>query len=237
MINKLFKKAIKRHTDSLIKAMMPALETEIATRLRPVIIAELDAQRQINWKDKCEWIFYHEDKNYYRYHSIDMTHIKRFERSSANMILLGNRLNHDELQKLAGIGKLAIEKCMNVIEKENRIKHVAKALWVFSEIEQRREALMFHPDIMLDLLATNLIREDEDPKEINLDIHNQKIQMLKGKVGDIPFLTEASLSDYLPDTKKLIGAIESTWEQHREMVQLSNQAYQRIHTELKSEII
>lgn len=238
MINWLFKKYINKKVDELVQIRIPALTEDLKAELRPVLIKEIEDQRKPDWKEKCEWLFYNEvdGKNYYKYTSFDHTHIQRFERSSANMILLGNRLNHNELEKLAEIGKTAIEKMMNVLQKENRIKHAEKALWVFQEMEMRREALMFHPDIMLDLMATNIIREDEDPKTINMDIHNQKIAMFKTKGGEIPFLIEASLKDYLPEWKKLLNAIKTTWEMHQEQVKISATAYQKIHTELQSEI-
>jgi hypothetical protein len=126
-----------------------------------------------------------------------------------------------------------LEKAMNSVQQTNRIEGVSVALWVFEELELRRNTLMFHPDIMVELLALNIIRDDEDPKTIDEVIHAEKLLLFKSKGAEIPFFVEASLKEYLPNWKELVLSIANSWELHKTQVQVAKEAYENIYTELK----
>ncbi len=223
--NSKLQQLIKDETDKRVEAMIPELEKKI--------YAGIESSRKVGWKDKCEFLFHHEGHDYYKYKSAENVHIKRFEQSSANLLLLSARLDHDELKKLASIGKKAMEKAMNSVQQSNRIEGVSTALWVFEELELRRNTLMFHPDIMVELLALNIIRDDEDPKEIDEAIHESKKLLFKTKGPEMPFFVEASLREYLPNWKELVQSIASSWELHKKQVVVAKEAYENIYTELK----
>lgn len=225
----------KTKLNELIKAESDKKVQELIPELEKTIIAGIENSRKHGWKEKCIFLFHHEGHDYYKYKSAENVHIQRFEKTSANLLLLGARLSHDELKKLAAIGKKALEKAMNSVQQNNRIEGVSHALWVFEELELRRETLMFHPDIMLELLALNIIRDDEDPKEIDEAVHNEKIKLFKTKGGEIPFFVEASLKEYLPAWKELIENISKSWEMHKSQIQVAKTAYDNIYTELKLE--
>lgn len=216
---------IKEQADKQVEALIPELEKRI--------YAGIESSRKIEWKDKCDFLFHHEGHDYYKYKSAENVHIKRFEQSSANLLLLSARLNHDEIKKLCDIGKVSLEKAMNSVQQSNRIEGVTYALWVFEELELRRNTLMFHPDVMVELLALNIIRDDEDPKEIDEAIHNEKLLMFKTKGPEIPFFVEASLKEYLPNWKEILLSIQKSWEMHKSQVKIAKEAYENIYTELK----
>lgn len=220
-----YEQRIKEETDKRVEALIPELEKKI--------YAGIESSRKVEWKDKCDFLFHYEGHDYYKYKTAENVHIKRFEQSSANLLLLSARLNHDELKRLAEIGKAALEKAMNSVQQNNRIEGVSHALWVFEELELRRNTLMFHPDIMIELLALNIIREDEDPKEIDEAIHESKKLMFKTKGPEIPFFVEASLKEYLPNWRELVLSIANSWEMHKTQVKVAKEAYDNIYTELK----
>ena len=220
-----YEQRIKDEVDKQVLSLIPELEAKI--------YAGIESSRKIEWKDKCDFLFHHEGHDYYKYKTAENVHIRRFEQSSANLLLLSARLNHDELKKLAEIGKASLEKAMNSVQQSNRIEGVSTALWVFEELELRRNTLMFHPDIMVELLALNIIRDDEDPKEIDETIHNEKLLMFKTKGPEIPFFVEASLKEYLPNWKEILLSISKSWEMHKTQVSKAKEAYGAILTELK----
>jgi hypothetical protein len=220
-----YEQRLKDEVDKQVLSLIPELEAKI--------YAGIESSRKIEWKDKCDFLFHHEGHDYYKYKTAENVHIRRFEQSSANLLLLSARLNHDELKKLAEIGKASLEKAMNSVQQSNRIEGVSTALWVFEELELRRNTLMFHPDIMVELLALNIIRDDEDPKEIDETIHNEKLLMFKTKGPEIPFFVEASLKEYLPNWKEILLSISKSWEMHKTQVSKAKEAYGEILTELK----
>jgi len=218
-------KLVKDLSDKKVEELLPELEKRI--------YAGIESSRKVEWKDKCEFLFHHEGHDYFKYKTAENVHIKRFEQSSANLLLLSARLDHDELKRLAEIGKRSLEKAMNSVQQTNRIEGVSVALWVFEELELRRNTLMFHPDIMVELLALNIIRDDEDPKTIDEAIHAEKLLLFKSKGAEIPFFVEASLKEYLPNWKELVLSIANSWELHKTQVQVAKEAYENIYTELK----
>jgi hypothetical protein len=218
-------KLVKDESDKKVEELLPELEKRI--------YAGIESSRKVEWKDKCEFLFHHEGHDYFKYKTAENVHIKRFEQSSANLLLLSARLDHDELKRLAEIGKKSLEKAMNSVQQTNRIEGVSVALWVFEELELRRNTLMFHPDIMVELLALNIIRDDEDPKTIDEAIHAEKLLLFKSKGAEIPFFVEASLKEYLPNWKELVLSIANSWELHKKQVQVAKEAYENIYTELK----
>jgi hypothetical protein len=218
-------KLIKDESDKKVEELLPELEKRI--------YAGIESSRKVEWKNKCEFLFHHEGHDYFKYKTAENVHIKRFEQSSANLLLLSARLDHDELKRLAEIGKKSLEKAMNSVQQTNRIEGVSVALWVFEELELRRNTLMFHPDIMVELLALNIIRDDEDPKTIDEVIHAEKLLLFKSKGAEIPFFVEASLKEYLPNWKELVLSIANSWELHKTQVQVAKEAYENIYTELK----
>lgn len=222
-----YEQRLKDEVDKKVESLLPELEAKI--------YAGIESSRKVLWKDKCDFLFNHEGHDYFKYKTAENVHIQRFERSSANLLLLGARLNHDELKKLAEIGRASLEKAMNSVKQSNRIEGVSTALWVFEELELRRNTLMFHPDIMVELLALNIIRDDEDPKTIDEQIHKEKLLLFKTKGPEIPFFVEASLTEYLPNWKELVLSIANSWEMHKTQVKVAKEAYNELHTELKSE--
>jgi hypothetical protein len=238
MIEWLFKKRIEERVKEITANTQKMLEVTIRENLTPIIrqevISEIEVERKYAWKNDCDFLFHFEGHDYFSYKNEKVIKLERFHRTGLELIALGNRLNSDELGKLVACGKKAIEKIINGVQLEKKIKHLEEVQWVFKEMENRRETLMFHNGIIIELLALNIIRDDEDPKEINEKIHNEKKNLFKTKGGDIPFLVQASLQAFIPDIEKLVNAITKSWELHNEQIELANTTYEKIYSELNS---
>lgn len=78
--------------------------------------------------------------------------------------------------------------------------------------KRRRKDMLFHPDVMYDLIAYKYVREDEDPAVIDKTIHAEKIEQFKkdSKDGLRDFFLGAGLDQYIPYLKKS----ETEWSEY-----------------------
>jgi hypothetical protein len=235
MIEWLFKRKLRKRDEKMYADALAALHSKVRDELTPIIrqevISEIEVERKYAWKNDCDFLFHFEGHDYFSYKNEKVIKLERFHRTGLELIALGRRLNEDELAKLVACGKKAIEDIINGVKQDNKIKNLNYISWVFGEMEGRRE-LLFHNGIIIELLALNIIRDDEDPKEINEKIHNEKKNLFKTKGGDIPFLVQASLQAFIPDIEKLVDAIKKSWELHNEQIELANTTYEKIYSEL-----
>lgn len=90
---------------------------------------------------------------------------------------------------------------------------------------ERRQDLLLHEDIMFDIVAFTLIREDEDPAVIDLNIHDEKVKqfMKDSKEGLFDFFYRAGLMEYLPYLKNMEEDWNEYLEESRAKIQAMNQ--------------
>lgn len=189
---------------------------------------------KVEWKEKCDFAFAMGGHNYYKFKSSSDIPLVRLEQIQVNVILLENRLTKNELRLLLSIAESSLNKCIEVAKMENKIQNLTHAMWAIEEIKGRADVLMFHPEILCDLAAYTLIREDENPFVINEEIHKSKVGMFNKEGGDNPFFVEAGLGVYLPNSKELIAGLKQSWELHTEQVKRSNKTYESIRSEIES---
>lgn len=69
---------------------------------------------------------------------------------------------------------------------------------------ERREEMIMHPDLMLDLVAYKYVREDENPIKVNGSIHQEKVDQFRkdSMEGLKDFFLGAGLGEYMPYLKK-----------------------------------
>lgn len=238
MIEQLFKKAIQKKVDQYTANTTTDLEIKVRAELTPKIKAEvveaIEKERKFAWKNDCDFLFNYDGHDYFSYKNEQAIKLERFHRSGLELIALGRRLNHDELDKLVSCGEKSIEKIINIASTEKKIKHLEEISWVFREMKRRKEDLMFHNGVIIELLALNIIRDDEDPSIIDEALHNEKKELFNKKGGDIPFLVHASLKCFIPDIEALVENTKRTWEEHKNHLNISSQTYDKIYTELNS---
>lgn len=141
------------------------------------------------------------------------------------ILALSRGLSNDELKKFIDAMKKATG--------EGRKPDVAMIGFLLIEMEKRQNMLL-HPDIMFDLLAFRLIREDEDPAVIDKEIHREKIvQFTKdSKAGLYDFFYGAGLTLYIPYLTKLESEWSKYWEESTVKVKAMNQFLEHYTTEL-----
>jgi len=96
----------------------------------------------------------------------------------------------------------AMEKALN----SGRKAELGKIGALINELRKRKDILL-HPDLMFDLVAFKLIRKDENPAEINMIIHAQKVEQFKkdSLAGLYDFFHNVGLLQYMPYLENLKG--------------------------------
>lgn len=112
-------------------------------------------------------------------------------------------LNADEMTDILTAMKLAINKRDN---RGNMTPDIAMIGHLITEIENRKKTLL-HPEILFDITATMLIREDENPSELDIELHGSKIEQFKkdSQTGLRDFFYTAGLTTYLPFLEQFGG--------------------------------
>lgn len=222
MINRLFRKQILAE----------------AEKLRPQIRAEekekLESCKVDAWKENCEFLFEYEGHTYHKYKDNKVIPLARLKMIHATEILLDSRLNNDELTHLIDIAEHGLENAFNTVKQSNRIEGVGTAVWAIGEMRKRKDRLMFHPTLLIELAAWTIIRDDEEPGKINMAIHQQKIDLFKNKGGDIPFLLQGNIGSALIKPEQYLKNIIALWDITKSELQYEGEAYEKILTELKS---
>lgn len=146
---------------------------------------------------KLEQVFIDSNgKKYYRY--IDDRDMPIVRKAYIDKCFreLGCMLHDRELQRFIE----AFEVALNKKDKKNQpYIDLSFIVHLIQEIKNRKEMLI-HPDIVMDLVTTVYIREDENPGEVDEDIHQQKVEQFKidSKGGLYDFFYSAALTRYLP---------------------------------------
>lgn len=210
------------------------LKGYINNTLIPQLKQEWEASRKVEWKVLCEHLFSNGLNDYYKFKSSGDIPLIRLERIQNLVMMLEKRLTESEFNTLMDILEGSIDNAINAGQLESKITGLKHAMWAINEIRTRPKDLMFHPDILCELGAYALIRQDEDPYKIDDVIHNQKVQMFKTEGGTIPFLCQAGLNLYLPASPELIEGVVKSWEAHQKIVLKANEAYNNILGEVKS---
>lgn len=220
------RKLITKHLKKNIARYYPDLQDEIRSAQK--------AQTENHWKDRCALVAEIGGVNYYKFNSGGDIPIVRFEKMQIHVMELDARLSKREFDLLTDICTSSLDKAINTAKQSGRIADLQSAQWAIVEMKSRRENLMFHPEIMLELAALQLIRQDENPFEISEAIHKEKIALFRERGGSEDFFIRAGWMDYLPNWQELISAWTERWEAHVNLVKLSDEAYPKILTEVKS---
>lgn len=101
----------------------------------------------------------------------------------------------------------AMKKALN----NGKNPNIAQIGHLVIEIE-KRIGIWIDPDLLFDTVAFMYIREDENPAEVDMSIHNEKIeQFKKDSTGGLKdFFYMAGLTEFIP----FLGISESEWSEY-----------------------
>lgn len=182
-----------------------------------------------NWKELCQYVTTINDKAYYRFENSSQLPIVRYEQLQVKLIELSKRLTKEEEQLLLSIAETSLDNAYSSLNIKGKASNIQTAIFSIQEMKNRHEKLMFHPQILIELCALSLIREDEIPYVINEDIHTEKIAAFTSEMPSDAFFLHLSLSDVFPDYEQFKSKLTELWSQHLLIIERAQQTYKAIH--------
>ena len=158
-------------------------------------------------KYKLDWCFIDSNgKRYYKFIDDMEMPVERYGQIQRLLVELSNCISGPELT-------MFLSKIMEHLDPggeagEHKKVRIGEALHLVREM-QLREELLLHPDIMMELIAANFIREDENPAKWDEELHQEKIVQFKkdSQTGLYDFFHNAGLRELTP----FAGLSEAEW--------------------------
>lgn len=119
-------------------------------------------------------------KKYYGYNDKLTMSFDRFSQLNDYHIWWSNGLTERELHVLLDVAEKALENGIVKLEKGQRT-NVLTISAVLNEIRLRKDMIK-HTELIYNILAVQLVREDENPLLFNNDIHLKKVDQFKKEV-------------------------------------------------------
>jgi hypothetical protein len=107
----------------------------------------------------------------------------------------------------------------------------------YIHVIRERQSTVIHRDILLNIAATWIIREDEDPTIINDDIHRNKLEIFEAmcKEGSHDFFTKAHIEPLIPLLSITPEEFQILWEYNLTQIKQLNDILKRLNTHLTIE--
>lgn len=189
---------------------------------------------QKHWKELCEVSFDLGGHSYYQFKDSGNIPLVRYKEVQAILINLENRLSSEELTTLIGIARSSIVQAIEGTGRKERGAGLQNALWSFQEIEHRHQSIGLHTDLILELACMVLIRDDENPFEIDEQIQADKKRLFAANFHDHPFFLRSGMTNYLPNAVQLESVWKELWEVSSRKLADAKTVYKTIASEINS---
>lgn len=96
----------------------------------------------------------------------------------------------------------------------------------YVHIIRERQDTVIHRDLLLNIAATWIVRDDENPAIINADIHEAKLKTFEAMCGEAShdFFTLADIEPLMPLLTMSPQEFQTLWEYNKVQIQSLNQA-------------
>jgi hypothetical protein len=165
-----------------------------------------------NWKAGCEFMVDIDGHKYYKFRDSGDVPLVRYKDIQAVLIQLDNRLTSDELISILQIARESVVAAIEGQSRKDRGKGLQQCLWAIQEAESRHKELGLHTDLIVELAALNLIRDDENPFEINETIQAEKLRLFKREFVNHDFFLSAGMNEFLPNAAQLADVWQGLWQ-------------------------
>lgn len=189
-----------------------------------------------NWKSGCEFMVEMDGHKYYRFRDSGDVPLVRYKEIQAVLIQLDNRLTSDELLNILSIARESVVAAIEGQSRKDRGKGLQQCLWAIQEAESRHKELGLHTDLIVELAALNLIRDDENPFEINEGIQAEKLRLFKREFVNHDFFLSAGMNEFLPNAGQLAAVWQQLWQTSDQHQQKKKEIFQSILGEIRSSI-
>jgi hypothetical protein len=152
-------------------------------------------------------VFTHKDHTYYRFPKEVNLPLERFSMALGLMERISSGLSGSEMEQILE----GMEKALSAgLSNPKNAAVVAGYIHVIRE----RQTNVIHRDLLLNLAAIWVIRDDEDPTIINPDIHNQKLNEFDAicKGGSHDFFSQLGIMPLVPLLSMSAEELQTLWE-------------------------
>ncbi len=172
-------------------------------------------------------LFKHEGHTYYRFPKELNLPLERFSMSMSLMERISSGLSGAEMEKiLAGMERALSAGLSNPKN--------AAVVATYIHVIRERQNTVIHRDLLLNLAATWVVREDEDPGQIDPDIHQQKLTLFEAmcKEASHDFFTRLDIDPLMPLLTMSPADFQILWEYNVEAQRKLTQALTHLNTHL-----
>jgi hypothetical protein len=156
-------------------------------------------------------VFTKDGYNYLRFPKETNMPLERFSMSMALLERLSSGISGSEMEGiLEGMEKALAAGLSNP-------KNAALVATYIHIIRERQDTII-HRDLLLNIAATWIIRDDEDPAIINNDIHKEKLEVFEKmcKEGSHDFFTRLGIEPLIPLMSMSAEDFKKLWEYNQE---------------------
>jgi len=183
-----------------------------------------------NWKDKCK-VCYIDGNGLKHYQYIDALQIPecRYEYLTSLAVVYDMGFNTKDYPKFLDSFEKEINETVN--NTDHRGRGLAMILQYVKELRSRSE-IRIEPDLLLQMMAVLLIREDENPELIDDKILDLKVEQFKKdkKHYASGFFLQAGLQTYIPSLVELHQNWPEYMTQSLEKIKMSKDIYDTVLT-------
>jgi hypothetical protein len=111
-------------------------------------------------------------------------------------------------------------------------KYLASLMHLVGEMKLRKDNIL-HPTLLMDMAAVVFIREDENPFEFDIKLHNEKVHTFKTdvsqRIGLYDFFVQAKLSVYIPYLSELEHDFKGVYNYLKTKIEAENLALEQFY--------
>lgn len=155
-----------------------------------------------DYKGQMELVFQHDGHGYYKFtRAQDIPNI-RYLRLQQHIQEHQARLSEADLNVFVELLDKAYADLLSPRE-ATQVQAKKEIGYIIDEMKFRHKELPVHVRVLADIAAVTLIRDDENPAEIDEAIHNAKVAVLQGQIKDEGFFLKVGLAELIPNFEQL----------------------------------
>lgn len=196
-----------------------------ADRLRSIFLRSNQEKSTYNLVE----VFKHQQHTYYRFPKELNMPLERFAMSMSLMERLSSGLSGSEMEKIL----TEMEKALSAGLANPK---TAALMGAYIHVIRERQNTVIHRDLLLNIAATWIIRSDENPAEINPDIHQQKLALFEqlSNGGAHDFFYNLGIEPLMPLFNISPQEFQTLWEYNTQEIRKLNEALRLLSSHRKA---
>jgi len=145
------------------------------------------------------------------------------------------------LERLSsGLSGSEMDKILNEMEKALAAglsnPKTAALMGAYIHVIRERQNTVIHRDLLLNIAATWIIREDENPAVVNPDVHQQKLSVFEelSKGGAHDFFYNLGIEPLMPLFNISVDEFQTLWEYNNMELRKLNEALRQLSSHRKA---